>query len=1520
MIETHDPTSNPAPGPGDKPEKREKGFTLIVALLVMGLLTVLGLSLIFSAETERTMSRNFAGTIQATYAAEAVTEAMTRALLFDLEHDSVGGWANQYLVICEYSDEDLCDTNYGFKPTDATCYDTTPADSCVVQDTDGTLTGVVGQWAANLAYRTTGTTTFPSQLPVRLHTGLKEVLPWWLKFDIDSSDADRLNTGTAEIALTSVCTSACTTATPTYSQDEIFVTGIGKSVKVVGGRLTQLKNPATRALSVRIQGTLHKIWKNALVGGSGGDDPDKVIAGNYVIRGGVLIFNQFPAKDVLEFNVAGTGIVNNYYAPSDSTNPIAPIDSWWWLDAKGCGQGRCDSTNTVLADSAADNTTYPFPTDKPAQVLDNDATAGTATVEPIGHRLPHPPDLNDLSATNDYPGGYKSTDTTNFPGPEGLEAEIRINRGKIVIGDANARLGTVTGTDEPGPPGPGHYWRNVLEIFTNDEFDISGTTATATIFRNKASTYDLHTRSGTFNLDTGVKFPALTEPYLEPITKETYQSYQDFLRPEDSSAHPGGWGLDLSGIDGTTGVGRDFSTLDGTQTTWPNETSPSVAELNAAFGTSAAPRQLFNNILLPAAQRCTSTWYWDSGTTTCGTALVGPTSCTIGLIRSAAGGTNCPRDTTTLAALTSISYTVYRRSATTAAPYTGIASADATASQLNFDTSSSIDSPKGRAQSTMYNSFAYKLYVDTLAAVDSSPCTATTSTLYQNNFGSDFPAEFEDPIPASYRNPASNQCITWESGSFEQYKPCFAERYAYMDVHIQLSDVPDLQTSGAPAAAVGAPSTFRPEGRWLSVRMRPPGLGDPITVLNDPRARRNPVATSYAGGCNSRLTTDLEMELQENVVNGAHTRLVADLSGTAVGVRWKDLNVPARYDRAIPMNASDITFRNMPTGAFVIAMHLPCSEDETDKNPYKCTTVTPTPSIAYPGFYTHLIAWFPKYTCARTSSATIAGVGNRTTMGEAPPHIPDPTPSCGSAECPANARPISWWAQSLWQANMTTLWNIDPPLYPGTPDAGKGGLDLNRASQTGFALAVPFSIGDQTGPCGTGIDRRDASGGTTCSAPPTTNPLQRLTCNTAFDGVACNSSDSECYSTGCGNAENSGGETDCYDTLDNDGDGKTDILDRDCSCGTEPDFIPYVRNPPTLPVAVGFTPKTFGGCTEIFTPLVTRHNSGLNPELEPFVRSFQSARNTFNVASVGLGFAAHWQTKRWCSPGTECSTTLFGQGLGQCMFRGIDPDLLSGWVNASAYPGSYDGLYARYVPDRWDRDWPGWPSVSYLYGAGQVFTRDGVRFGSPNRTCENAASCPSGEPINSTAADCYNCGLPNDYDTTLTWRKGFFSDPIVYDGRLILYSGEIDHSGPSPVAAAGKGLHSTTLWFHDHVVPRAQMGCSDFLSVLTTGDTEIDIQKSFVASPARHLLAAYTLTGGELRVTTAAPNLAVQHELAGSWIAEAADFGTYTNPVQIIGTPSLANSCDHVYLPGRDPYATGELISYVEDTTLPFGY
>ena len=68
-------------------------------------------------------------------------------------------------------------------------------------------------------------------------------------------------------------------------------------------------------------------------------------------------------------------------------------------------------------------------------------------------------------------------------------------------------------------------------------------------------TINLQGKTGAFDVsDETFKFPSLTDTYVEPVTLEQYENYYEYLRPKKVSGsypHPGGWALDLSGIDGS---------------------------------------------------------------------------------------------------------------------------------------------------------------------------------------------------------------------------------------------------------------------------------------------------------------------------------------------------------------------------------------------------------------------------------------------------------------------------------------------------------------------------------------------------------------------------------------------------------------------------------------------------------------------------------------------------------------------------------------------------------------------------------------------------------------------------------------------------------------------------------------------------------------------------------------------------------------------------------------------------------
>jgi len=1489
-------TDDEQPNPATGGVVEQRGFTLVIALLVMALLTVLGMSLLLSTETERTMAANFTGTIQASAAAEAVAEAMASSLLFDLSADKENGWANEYLVVCQFADVDDCDARYGFKPDAVPCYDADPAKSCTVQDTDGTITGSSGQWLMVVNWRPAGETwpAFPDHMPVRIHPDLKEVLTWWKKFEVNPDDPDALNTGSAEIALLSICASDCTNAgNETWDKEQIYIIGIGQAARIVGGRIIATDNPATRAISIRLKGTLHGIWSNALVGGFG--DPsnnDRIIEGKYLIRGGVMMFNDIATKKVLDFTADGTGVVNNYYSDEVLNGTDAPpIDTWWWRDAASCSTDYCDANNTPSGLAATDS----------------DSSPATATVESLFHHLPDPPDQDD---SDDKPGGYHPASTSNYPGPESLDAAVRVAAGKVEMGPSSkAGLGRTEGSGSPG-----NFWDNLVSFFLPD-LGVSYTSVSKqdVQFRNDGQGWDEHEKNGTFDPETAdLDFPKLGDPYTEPVTREVYDTYQEFLHTTTPATKPGGWALDLSDIDGTTGVTREVDHPDlNSADCWPLTNFPSTDTLKDAFGGNNDPHPPTR--VLSTHPACL--YHIDNALTTCGDTFSacssGDTFCDVVLTQHSGTCTDPDGFGPLPAAPPTVPIRIYRRvihdpSSPTSDTY------DAFPDRLNLDTSSSIDIPSGRAQSTMYNSFAYKMYVDILAAVDG--CSAASSTLWQNNMAN-IPSVFKQTIPGVYADPGATECRHPDDTS--QNRPCFGERSAYMDVHIQLPDLQENRntppfdpTSGhSPPDWDTGVGQYPIEGRWLSVRFRPTGAAaGTMTVLSDPRARvTNPGAGPGTGqpGCEFKVYTDIAAEVTEGGGGGGSVRSWADPNGNSTpefgGISWQLLGQPAAYDRAKPLHGDDTQFRNMPTGAFIVGLHLPCTTDldsgSNKLNPYKCNRDGPSPSSpdpsyeppndAYEGYYTHLLGWAPKYTCMRTSSVTWSD-GTLETPGIGPPHEA-PTGSCVIGGCTATSE-HSWFAETLWMANTTTLWNNPPNQYEKGSKDGPAWLDPRTGSMLGFKLNMPSPAVDafnNSGPCFIGYDRRAQR--EACDVIP--SPIQQ-TCDLKFDGTSCNTppwfgNNRECANAGCAGQHPSislDPERDCFDNADDDGDGlngaSISSRDWDCICYSEPDQVQ------------GGT--AYGGCTEIFTPLTTRRVSELNPNdlTTPFGRNATTMVNANDFSAA-------------------CSGPL----CGSCFYQGVDPDMLASWT----IPGDF---YNSSPPNRYSRDWPGWSSANFLMGAGEVMTDGEIAFGSPIRDCANPDSCDTdGDFTNgvtgytgASADTCYNCGNPHDVDGKgFGYRRGYWSDPIVYDGRLLLYSGDLND------ASTGPG--NSQVHFNDHVVPRYKLGCADFLSVLSTGDTEVRMTMPWDAGASkRHLLAAFSLSAGTLKLTSA--DSAVQHELVGSWVANDADFGSiFTSPAQLIGTPTVfGEGCDHFYLIGRDKVAEGDTLSYVEDETLPFGY
>jgi hypothetical protein len=263
----------------------------------------------------------------------------------------------------------------------------------------------------------------------------------------------------------------------------------------------------------------------------------------------------------------------------------------------------------------------------------------------------------------------------------------------------------------------------------------------------------------------------------------------------------------------------------------------------------------------------------------------------------------------------------------------------------------------------------------------------------------------------------------------------------------------------------------------------------------------------------------------------------------------------------------------------------------------------------------------------------------------------------------------------------------------------------------------------------------------------------------------------------------------------------------------------------------------------------------------------------------------------------------------ECVYPGVDPDVIGSWCedydDPDSDPDSGNNVNANCPIKRYQRGWPGWASVNVLEAAGLVMTRDKVHFGSPRRGA-----------VGSEVAQ-YN----DTYAGLQPYQKGFWSDPMIYDGRVIFWS------GPRPTDSVPTST-GTEVFFHDDLVARGKMGCSDFMAVLSNGNTtvkfEMPFDAGFTGTPTQRL-ALFSLTQRILEVTTELADIGggsdFSHQLAGAWVAQGANFGTFTPPVMLIGAPAIKQQeCDHTYLLGETPIPQRTYLSFVEDETLPPGF
>ncbi|MFC2171149.1 PilX N-terminal domain-containing pilus assembly protein [Acidobacteriota bacterium] len=465
-------------------EQHREGFILLIVLIVVLLLIGLALTLIISAEAERSISRNYALSIQAFYAAEAGTQAAMEAFEHDLELDD-RQWANRWLVIPE---------PVGSYPA-----------GLVVQDVDGRITGRPLQWVVNLAYpydpdpARDRDAPFPSRQVYWLSEhdenrngtpDLNEILPW---------TGPDLETGTYRIGIRSLYPAGDPHGAP--SADRMTVVSKGFSKTGVKSPLArEHPRPSVRVLAVSISGETQAIWNNAIVSGSGGYD-EPVVGGDYTVFGSSLHFNQDPAKTVMAFSRPGTGVANSYSPYRFGFLPVYRVDGIdpFWLGSRTY-QRMCESCKGS-------------PPGPPTCVYSQD-------------HIEFPIETS----------------------PESLDATIRMTSGVIRLRNPRATLGRPEILEnQPYPYPPRNTIKNTLSgIYGNVSIRLEGDATLRNINADVISTFDFnHPDFRFYDLEapfqesvTRIRY----DSYLQYLHNDNY------VNLDDQNLRPGIWALDLTGI------------------------------------------------------------------------------------------------------------------------------------------------------------------------------------------------------------------------------------------------------------------------------------------------------------------------------------------------------------------------------------------------------------------------------------------------------------------------------------------------------------------------------------------------------------------------------------------------------------------------------------------------------------------------------------------------------------------------------------------------------------------------------------------------------------------------------------------------------------------------------------------------------------------------------------------------------------------------------------------------------------
>ncbi|MFC2172172.1 pilus assembly PilX N-terminal domain-containing protein [Acidobacteriota bacterium] len=496
-----DKSQGAAPGAA---REDDKGFSLILVLLVMVLLTAMGLTLMFTSETEHAISRNYTSAIQATYAAEAGVHAAMQGFKYDLLFDE-NYWANRWLVIPEpVGGVNDC----GSGNSDAVC-----------KDSNGSITGIPDQFVANLcpwvesdpADDNDPNCGFPSatEFPppnrrAEFETKLKPFVPW-LFGDTGS--------GTYYVAIRSIYDPSNNSL---VMQSELGIIAEGISALKVKSNITS--DPASasrRKIEVTIFGNNTDPWGNALVGG-------KEAEGLFRVHGNVLNFNDTATKTVFDFDTPDTGIYNTItpHKMSNNSIDIPGIDKLW------------------LGES---------------QIRDETAACGGS---------PPSSDFDCIYSQNHIkpPDDFWDERNDSLPSgdPENMDVTVRIKKGVVKISNTNAWIGVSyappdsNDLERPSQTPDNTHKNTIARFLTNVTWEPTNFPGETHLKADLVADFDF--------TDPDFKFPSLHDIHKTPYG--IYNSYMHYIHNDASleagrttedpatyqAERPSIWAMDLSGL------------------------------------------------------------------------------------------------------------------------------------------------------------------------------------------------------------------------------------------------------------------------------------------------------------------------------------------------------------------------------------------------------------------------------------------------------------------------------------------------------------------------------------------------------------------------------------------------------------------------------------------------------------------------------------------------------------------------------------------------------------------------------------------------------------------------------------------------------------------------------------------------------------------------------------------------------------------------------------------------------------